>query len=357
MLNRSARNDMIVGFFVLIAMGIFMYMTFLVQGTSGSDPVEIEIIYPEVAALELGSPVLISGFRAGRVLHMRAVKAADGGQEVVVTAEVSRDTPIFKDAKMYLRQQGFIGDKRIEIDPGTEAAGVIDYSKPYRGVPYRDFTEVFAGSEEIVGNLNQVLANVKSFTSDQERIARIDASLANVADSSRQISEILGENRESVKQITTNVEEVTRRSVAIADKTEAMIDEARRSVDELNGIIAQLKLDRENAMGKVDRVLSQAEGAGEKANSLLSTTEGEVKALSSDIQSAAKELSELLAKVNRGDGTAGRIVNDSAAYEELQASITALRRVLIEDTREGADHDPSLAYRVVESEPAPPAGN
>jgi phospholipid/cholesterol/gamma-HCH transport system substrate-binding protein len=355
-LHRSTRNDIIVGLFVLIALGIFMYMTFLVQGTSGSNPVKLRVIYPEVAGLELGSPVLISGFRGGRVMSMEAVRAADGSQEVVVHTEVSRTIPIFKDAKMYLRQQGFIGDKRIEIDPGTEAAGPIDYEQPFRGVPYRDLTDMFAGSEEIVGNLNEVLANVRNFTADQERIARIDASLANVADSSRQISEILGDNRESVKQITTNVEEVTKRSIAIAEKTEAMIDEARRSVDELNVIIAQLQKDRASAMGNVDRVLAQAESAGEKANTLLATTEGEVKVISADIQVAAKELAEVLAKVNRGDGTAGRLVNDPGPFEELQASITAFRSLLIEEARQNADHDPSLEYRVLETSPAPPAG-
>lgn len=352
MINRSTRNDIIVGLFVLIALGIFMYMTFLVQGTSGSNPVKLRIVYPEVAGLELGAPVLVSGFRAGRVLRMEAVESTDGRQEVIVHTEISSEIPLFIDAKLYLRQQGFIGDKRIEIDPGSKSAGMLDLTQPVRGVPYRDLTDMFAGSEEIVGNLNSVLANLKKFTADEERIARIDASLANVADSSRQISEILAENRTSVRQITTNVEEVTRRSVEIAAKAETILDEARKSVDELNAMIAQLNKDREAAMGRVDNVLANAEGASEKANTLLTTTENEVKVLSADIQTAAKELSEILAKVNRGDGTAARIVNDPAPFEELEASLTAFRRLLIEETRQGIDHDPRLDYRTAEGSSA-----
>jgi phospholipid/cholesterol/gamma-HCH transport system substrate-binding protein len=341
-LNRSRKNEIVVGIFVIIAFAALMYMTFLIQGTSGSNPYRLKVVYPEVGGLEIGSPVLVTGFRAGRVRHMEAVKGDDGRYEVVVHAEVSRSITLYNDAKVHLRQFGFIGDRRVEIDPGNIAAGAIDESRPIEGVPYKDFTQIFDGGEDIVKNLNKVLANMEKFTSDQERLARIDESLANVAKSSEQVAAILEENRADVREIVQNVQQVTERSVEISRKVDEVVAKAQGSVDEVTALVKELRADREMASGKVERILTNAESVSAKADSLVSTTEDELKRLTDDLESAASELSTLLRKLNRGEGTAGRLLVDPQPFEDLKSSMSSLRGLVIE---EPAGEKRELRYR------------
>jgi phospholipid/cholesterol/gamma-HCH transport system substrate-binding protein len=344
-LTRSRKNDLIVGVFVLIALGTFLYMTFLIQGTSGRNPLELRIIYPEVGGLEIGAPVLVGGFRSGRVVRMRPIEADNGRMNVEVITEVSRNIPIHNDAQIYLRQFGFIGDKRIEIDPGTRDSGRIEDGQVFVGVPFRDFMEVLASGQAIGENLNEVLINIREITGDRERLANIDRTIIHVADSSERIAAMLAENRDSVREITRNAHEVSARSVEIAAKADAILDEARRSVDEVNALIARLQEDRERAAGSVDRILANAESASGRATGLVETTEVQIRELSEEVRQAANELAELLRKVTRGEGTAGRLVADPRPFDDLQQSITALRALLVEQGPRGADHEVRFEYR------------
>ncbi|CAN5292604.1 MlaD family protein [soil metagenome] len=327
---RSKKNDLIVGSFVLFAFAVMFTMTFAIRGGTGVSPYKLQTSYKDVAGLEIGAPVLVSGFRLGRVTSMEPGVDKDNNPIVLVNAKIARDVKIYKDAKVRLMLQGFIGDKRLEIDPGTSTNPEIENGERLEGVPPSDFTKILGKGEDIMANLNETLKNIREFTENKERIAKIDDSLANIAQSSKDIAEILKENRESIRASTENVQKLTAQARDIADKVNKTVEKADAAVTDAQAAVADLRKDRAEVRTKVDSILENTDKTSAHANELVISAKDEVKALSDKIKQASDNLNEILAKVNRGEGTVGKLVSDSKPFDDLQASIASLRTLLAE---------------------------
>lgn len=100
-----------------------------------------------------------------------------------------------------------------------------------------------------------------------------------------------------------------------------------RTVDtpDLNAIVTQLgeigqKVDA--ALGQFSGALGGQEGSG---SGLLGKLDKMVDENSARVSAITTNLEEITAKVNRGEGTLGKLVNDTAAYENLLATLTEIK--------------------------------
>jgi phospholipid/cholesterol/gamma-HCH transport system substrate-binding protein len=103
-----------------------------------------------------------------------------------------------------------------------------------------------------------------------------------------------------------------------------------RTVDtpDLNAIVSQLG----DIGKKVDTALAQFTGAlgGEGGNGLLGKLDRLVDENSTRIGQITTDLQAISTKINRGEGTIGRLVNDPAAYDSLVAALVDLRTAAAE---------------------------
>ncbi len=346
-MTQSRKNEIVVGGFVLIAVAVMFAMTFIIRGSTGMSPYIIRTEFKNVSGLELGSPVLVQGFRTGRVTDMEAGVGEDGVPTVIVEAKVSRSIPIYKNGKVQLVQQGFIGDKRLEIIPGTPDAGEIERSDMLASVPPTDFLAVFAEAGQIIEDLQVTVANLREFTSNRERLDRIDQTIANLESSSQRVNAMLEENRTAVSDTVDNVRSASEQTLEVAEKMDLLLEKVDGRVDTVGGsveqAIAQLRDDTRQLSQKLDRVLSRAEEVGTNANDLLVSARSEVESVSQNLQSVSDNLNEVLDRINSGEGTVGRLITDPSAYESLQESIESLRSVLKQDREEF--YDRRVPYR------------
>ncbi|MCC6546378.1 MCE family protein [Candidatus Sumerlaeota bacterium] len=341
-MNASRRNEVIVGIFVLVAFGALFGLTFIIQGSTGLNPYHVRTEYPNVSGLEIGSPVLVQGFRTGRVIKMTpGGRGPDGRATVIVTAEVSRNIPIYKNAEVKLVQQGFIGDKRLEIDPGTQEAGEIEMNQMITGVPPTDMDVLIKKGQKMLDDLSVTLENVREITSDKERIARIDETIANIQKSSDELRAMMAENRESIKVTVANVQELTEKGKSIADRTDKTMTDAQ-------AIVADFRKNTQDLAEKVNTLLAKADKAGDGANELLQTSKREIEELSDSLQKASESLNKLVGGLNDGRGTAGMLLQDPRPFNDLQESISAVRRILLNEQNDF--YDRRVPYR--DSQPA-----
>lgn len=331
-MQRSHKNEAIVGLFTLIAIGVLLAMTFIIRGSTGLNPYRVRTTFPNVAGLEIGSPVLVQGFRLGRVVEMLPGTNEDGDSNVIVVMNIARTIPIYEDARVYLVQQGFIGDKRLEIDPGNSRAGEINDGFVLNGVPPADLQELFAKAGEMLDDLSVTLKNVRQFTSDESRIAQIDDTLRNINDSTSKLNAILEENRTSIRTTTENVEELSRRTIALSEQANSVLVQAEENIaqigDSARTLVADFNSTRLELEARLKTIVERADSVGENANELLITSREEVEDISRILQRTARTLDELLVEVNRGEGTVGRLIKDPQPFEDLSTAIAGMRRVL-----------------------------
>ncbi len=159
----------------------------------------LTVLYNFAGGIEVGSPVRVMGIKVGKVKAIEfdpALKSASG-EEVKLRIEitVSKDAweTVREDSKFFINLAGVIGEKFIEISPGSSASPALKPGQSVRGEdPPRidqlisqsyglagkilEFVESNEGSfvntiemmNSLVTNLNQTLKLLDRVTKDQD---------------------------------------------------------------------------------------------------------------------------------------------------------------------------------------------
>jgi phospholipid/cholesterol/gamma-HCH transport system substrate-binding protein len=242
--------------------------------------------FPQTGGLGSGDEVQVNGMRKGAVRRMALV-----GDGVVIDLGLSREIQLTRDSRVAIRNHGMMGEKVIAIDLKTS------------GEPYstRDTIpgEFEPGMGDVMASVGVAASGIRSLASQLDTLSRsmgrggINATLENFRKTSEELRLAVEENRAQLHATLENF--------AAASKS------AR-----------ELTSERE---GQIKRTLDHFAAAAENLDRLS----GRLDSLRTSLQSVA-------AKVDRGQGSLGRMVNDDKLYTDLAASVKSLR-ALIEDVR------------------------
>jgi phospholipid/cholesterol/gamma-HCH transport system substrate-binding protein len=242
--------------------------------------------FPETGGLGAGDEVQVNGMRKGAVRHMALV-----GEGVVIDLALSREIQLTRDSRVAIRNHGMMGEKVIAVDLRTS------------GEPYstRDTIpgEFEPGMSEVLSSVGVAVTGIRSLASQLDTLSRsmgragIGSTLDNFRKTSEELRLAVEENRAQLHATFENF--------AAASKS------AR-----------ELTSERE---GQIKRTLDHFAAAAENLDRL-----------STRLDSLRTSLQSVAAKVDRGQGSLGRMVNDDKLYVDLAASVKSLR-ALIEDVR------------------------
>lgn len=296
--------------------------------------------FVSVAGLRQGSDVQLNGVNVGSV--ERIVLPTDTGEnllEVWLTVDARYEQRIRRDSVARIKTLGLLGDKYLELTSGSASTDPI----PEGGeIPAAAPTNV----EQLAEAGEDVMHNVVTISHQLTRIlGRMDRGEG-----------LLGE-------LTTDVDPDRKVSVEILDTLEAL----RRAVERLEngeGAIPRLINDRELgdrleiSLGRLDTVLEKAETGDGLIHSLLTDAEQKERferslanietataklaaagdaleqsdaflgrmlhdeeygrKVADDLEALVANLRQVAEKLNKGDGSAARLLNDPAFAEALQ---------------------------------------
>ncbi|MCS7338951.1 MAG: MlaD family protein, partial [Verrucomicrobiae bacterium] len=107
-----------VGLFVAVGLALLVALVILFsKGVSlNLQTYNVQMRTSNVGGLKRGAAVLMSGVQVGTV---SAIRLAPDGRTVTVTLRLVKHIPVFRDAKFYIEQSGFLGDQYVTIVQGT----------------------------------------------------------------------------------------------------------------------------------------------------------------------------------------------------------------------------------------------
>lgn len=247
--------------------------------------------FERVDGLGTGSQVIIRGVKVGSVNRVQLVES----DSVQVTMRLDLDDRLPKNSIARLTSLGLIEGKSIVIERGDsdeyiEEGGRVD------GIYVDSMMEVLGNRGEEIGEdlsdsfteLNQFLRQLNN-TLDDESAASLDRTIHNVESATRNISDVLDAKKEEIDQ-------------AIASGS--------------------------SMMGQLD---TMATTNRPKVDSLMASLEYNVRELEKvrvEIESASSNLNEILEKINSGEGTLGRLVNDPSMYDNLDELSLELKELV-----------------------------
>jgi phospholipid/cholesterol/gamma-HCH transport system substrate-binding protein len=233
-----------------------------------------------VEGLKIGDRMQVRGIRAGSVT---AFDFVPGG--VRVFFELEGWVSLHEDAEVVLVQKGIIGEMVVEITPGEGDAVKQGH--------------VFTG---------------RSATSMLALGDKVDISLAEFTALATELRHILVQLRDEGQMV-------------------GLMTSTRLTLDELNASLKENRDDMRHTVRNVAQLtetLDQTLGDG-KLDSTLATARHATAQLDStaiEIEAVAQQSRSLLAKLENGDGTAGRLLNDPALYDRADSTLQAIDRLV-----------------------------
>jgi len=132
------------------------------------------ILYNFAGGIEVGSPVRVAGVKVGKVSKIEfmpeVASQGDNPQErtsLKLTIDVSTKAvpSVRKDSRFYVNMAGIIGEKYIEISPGSSTAPILTHGETIRGVDPPRIDQLLSQGYGVFGRIMDFMdANEKTLT-------------------------------------------------------------------------------------------------------------------------------------------------------------------------------------------------
>jgi len=248
-------------------------------------------VYQNVGGLQSGTQVSINGFSVGKV---NDIQFKDDSGYLVVTFSVSSSFEFSKNSKAELYDTGIIGGKGIQIKPVFDGGPMAQSGDTLK-------TNTRPGLTELV---QQKLAPLQIKV--EGAVSHADSLLMNVND-------VLDDNtrrslRESIQGLTS------------------VVNSFQKSSSTLNELLDTNKMHIDSSLSNINTLTSNF---AKFSDSIAATN---LSATVRNLESTIKNLDALLGKMEKGEGTLGKLMKNEELYDNLTAASKELD-LLLQDFR------------------------
>jgi phospholipid/cholesterol/gamma-HCH transport system substrate-binding protein len=197
------------GFFILFTIAALLVMTFVVGGLRGGEKSEYQVRFGYVGGLERGAPVYFAGREVGKVTRLEI----ENGEErpIVITVEIPKGVIVRVDSPVYIDTLGMMGEKLVEVGPGTKSQPVLQPGAELAGedpIPMHEMIgKLNTLSNEMVemsDSLNPLIVSLNDLM--QKNSQTIQELLGHMNGTTKGLSRILNGNQEQISKIIANLE-------------------------------------------------------------------------------------------------------------------------------------------------------
>lgn len=320
-------NETKIGLLVIIASALMIWGYKFVKGKNIlSSSTYLYVQYDEVDMLATSTPVTIQGFQVGIVSKI-GFKTEGNSQHVEVELDIQKGIKIPKTATASIVSTGLMGGKAL----------VIDFDKPCQG------DSCAKSGDFLKGNFKSVLASMMSTEDLGEYMTEMQRGVGPIVDSLKTKltgSEEGQQSMQDVQVIIANLKSITGSLDVLMRKSSGKIDGLLGNLESITNTINASQSDikgiisNANAFSikmnnlELDKTLEKANKAIDSTPELMDKLQGTL----AEADKAAQELSSLMAKVNSGEGTLGKLMNQDDLYNNLEKAVKNMD-LLMEDIR------------------------
>ncbi|HEX4797370.1 MAG TPA: MlaD family protein [Humisphaera sp.] len=284
---KSGSRNFITGLVVLLALVAFLWMliTFTGRATAAfaSKGIPIVITVDRADGVSDGTPVAFRGVQVGKVSNLRLT---EDNLHVVIDAEVGTKPGIPSNVHAVIRVQSMLSTTpTIMLELTGEPQGALEAHQQLQGR--------YVGSQILPPELTDFITDFrrqKLIEHTDEAIVALQVQIKNAGDMMKSVQSLVGDEKlqADIKQAVSNFQSLTHNANETVSTMRTTVQSTGEHVDELSRHI----LDDVDKLGK-----------------------------------ALDQFQELAVKINNGNGTAGRLLNDPRLYEQLADTAKELNAV------------------------------
>ena len=279
----SRRKELQVGICVILSALVFVFgMLWLKQFRFSGGMVRYKVDFTNVDGLQASDRVQVRGIRMGKVEGFIMVD-----DFVRVTLLVDKAAVLRDDAQIRLTTVGIVGEKVVEVTPGSGAPASPGHT--FRGITETSLTAMTATASQTIEKLDGLLGDLRELVGTLKQDNRLSRTVDAAGSALRSVDGSLGENRQDVRAMIKDLR------AASAALRQAMTAPGHGA----EGTLAQAKL----TLTRADSTLGV-------------------------VVRTANSLDTLVARLEAGQGSAGKLLNDDRLYEEATRAIADMRELL-----------------------------
>jgi len=289
--SRSPRREVQVGIFVLAGfLAVLVALFILTDPGMFRGRYYVTTVMHDAGGIRKRDPVQLHGVNIGRVDDLRLIP---GGVELRLELQGEYDVPA--DSRVRLAAQGLLGEKVAQILPGTstrEARSGDRLAAAEADAGLGGTAQELGGQAKVLGTrADTVLARAQLLLS-QQTIGAVGASAQELQVLMGELAALAGEQRRQLSGLSSSL---------------------RRSAQGLETATTQPELAR--AIARTDSLTARLDAA----TAQLSTASG--------------SLATVMGRIERGEGTLGKLTTDDQLYTNLNTAATNLAQ-LTQEIRE-----------------------
>ena len=294
------------GLFIIGGLALFVVTVFLIgkQKNLFSPVFKITAIFANVSGLQIGNNIRFAGINVGTVDNISIVNDSSVKVDMLIRRNVKQF--IKSDCKVGIGSEGLIGDKLLIITQGSTNSPL---AKEGQQLASKEPVETDAIMRSLQGTANHVGVISKELANVMIQINSGKGTLGKLIHNA-EIANNLSQSMVNLKGSTNGIQ-ATANNANIISKD-----------------LATIMYNINNGKGTLARIIQDSVIAGDFSESMQNfkhTTNG-LQTTTKNIETVSKELATIMANINRGNGTLGRLIQDSTIAGNFNETILNLKK-------------------------------
>lgn len=266
-----------------------------------SEQTNIVAVYNRVNGLTKSDPVLVNGFKVGKVKDLHLAKKRPG--KVIVNLQIQDDVKIPQNSVATIVNSDLLGEKAVELKLG-------------------DANKLVAKGDTIDAKVQPGLTAqiTKQLYPIRDKLERVFSSVDSVI---RVIQFFLNEEtKRNVDQSLENIQTTLASYNRAANTLDELVQRNSNRIDSILGNLEAISGNIENNNKKIDNIITNFSDfsdtlSNSNLNQTLATTENTL-----------NSLNNTLGQVNEGKGSLGKLLQDPGLYNNLDSTSRNLNRLV-----------------------------
>lgn len=249
--------------------------------------------FDTAAGVDVGVLVRVAGIKVGRVKRIELV-----GTKARFTLVVMPSFHVPRGSRATQAILGLLGEKYIEILPGP-GPGYYEPGSEIEGVTPISFDQIGNLFLSIGGEIKDLSATLKEMVNDESR-KNVKDILQNMSAFTSDLDGFLAKNKDGLSR-------------SIQGSSQAVQDFDRK-VQEISGAMTE--------------AIASVKGLAEDNRESVRTSLDRIKDILSRMDEVVRLMKETLDKIDKGEGTLGKLVREPGLYDRVEETVDKARSVL-----------------------------
>jgi phospholipid/cholesterol/gamma-HCH transport system substrate-binding protein len=272
-------------------------LRFVDKRSAASGGYTVYVLMDDINGIAKRSNVRIAGIPVGYVEDIRLA-----GNRARLDMRIQPDVALYEDATAARVARNLLGESFIGLTPGTPGKRKLKDGDQIVNISQN------VTPEELMQNLSRIAQTVERITSAIEASVATEESqrnmhdiLANLAEVTARLNDTVAENRASIRNILSGVEEVTTRGRADAIET-----------------LQNMRV----VTGEFRRLMTGSPNGENGVTNNVQTLADRLNRSSSSLEKTLQNLETVSGRLERGEGTLGRLSKDDKLINEIESVTT-----------------------------------